>query len=61
MVTTRNLKWVTTTYFENVTLYEDIDHDLNFYGQTKLLLLTIHLPKIQKCPLRISMENDFWF
>ena len=30
MVTTRNFKWITTTNFENVTLYEVIDHDLNF-------------------------------
>ena len=25
-----------STNFENVSLYEDIDHDLNFYGVTKL-------------------------
>ena len=31
----RNSKWITKTNFENVSLYEDIDHDLNFYGENK--------------------------
>ena len=25
-----------STNFENVSLYEDIDHGMNFYGETKL-------------------------
>ena len=34
--TTPNSKWTKTTNFENVSLYKDIDHDLNFYGETNL-------------------------
>ena len=48
-----------TTNFENVSFYGDIDHDLNFYGETKLQLLTIYLPKIQKYALKTSIKNDF--
>ena len=33
---TENLKWITRTNFENVAFYEGIDHDLNFYVETKL-------------------------
>ena len=36
MVATRNSKWIATTNFEHVSLYEDIDYDFNFYGETKL-------------------------
>ena len=32
----RNLKWITTTNFEDVSLYEDIGHVLKFYRITKL-------------------------
>ena len=37
MVTiTRNSKWIIATNFENVSVYEDTDHELNFYGEAKL-------------------------
>ena len=37
MVTT-NFKFerMSATNFEKVSLYEDINHDLNFYGETKI-------------------------
>ena len=35
MVTT-NSKLEMDNNLENVSLYEDIDHDLNFYGEIKL-------------------------
>ena len=33
-ITIQNLKWITTTSLENVSLYGDIDHDMKFYRET---------------------------
>ena len=36
MVTTNSKFEMDNNNFKNVSLYEDIDHDLNFYLETKL-------------------------
>ena len=36
MITTNSKSEMDNNNFENVSLDEDIDHDLNFYGETKL-------------------------